>query len=176
MPTFAGSYIKEPSDLQVVCNEATIIGSCDDPGGEAARDIERFADLSVAQKAQIVGVVDSLIRPAEAIVNSYARGRGYAIPLSPVDLLITDITARLVWISMRQRAGRLTGEQAEAERKAIREGQLRDIATGKAVLTAAVGTGAAAPSANVYAASSANQRDTTLVTERLTRASLGVLG
>lgn len=175
MPTFAGDYIQEPSDLQVVCNEATIIASCDDPGGEAAREIERFDDLSVDQKTQIVAVVDSLILPAEAIVNSYARPRGYAIPLSPVDPMITDITARLVWISMRQRAGRLTGEQAEAERKAIREGQLRDIATGKCLLTADLVTGAA-PAANVYSASSANQRDTTGVTERLTRASLGVLG
>jgi hypothetical protein len=172
MSTFAGEYVKEPSDLRVVCNEAEIIAACDDPGAESARDVLTFAELSAEQKAAIVAVMDSLIEPVESEIHSRARVRGYAIPLSPVDALITKLAVRMLWIDMRQRNGRLTSEAAEKERETIRDGDLASIASGKILLTAAH-TGVVAPAAHIYKISSAHQRDTTGKTERISRASLG---
>ena len=171
MSTFTGNYIKEPSDLRVVCNEADIIAVADDPGGEDARDVVRFADLSANQLAAVVGVMNELIAPIEDEIDAYARDKGYLTPLSPVDPMVVSIAARLVWISMRQRGKALTADAAEDQRRKIRDGQLTDISTGRLILTAAK-AGTRAPTALIYAHSTAATRDTTGSTPRLSRKTL----
>jgi Protein of unknown function (DUF1320) len=158
MTTFAGRYIKEPSDLQTVCTEADIIAVCDDKAG--ARDILTFADLDSDVEADIALVMNSLIEPEEALVEGYARRRGYAVPLSPIDAEVKSIVARLVWISMRQRSHALTSSAAEADRKTIRDGSLNDIATGKLVLTALMDTIDTPADSVVYRISDGHSRDT----------------
>lgn len=172
MTTFAGAYIQEPSDLQVVCTEADMISVCDDPGKQDARDYLDFASLTIGNptaKAEIVAVMNSLIVPVEDTINSYARRQGYAIPLSPVDPLVKDLAARLLWIDARQRAKGLTSMAAEAERSGFIKGTLNDLATGKLKLTAARNASAPAPASNVYKISTAASRDTDGSVVRISR-------
>jgi hypothetical protein len=168
-PTFSGSYVQEPSDLRVVCSESTIIAICDDAGSTEAAGKQLFAQLTADEKAVIVGVMNDLIRPAEELLESYARSRGYAIPLHPVDGTVKEIVAQLVWIAMRQRGGRLSGEQANKEREEIRGGQLSDIAKGRLILTATKDSAAPAPSSCFYAHSTAATRDKSGSVVRLSR-------
>ncbi len=172
MSTFAGSYIQEPADLQSVCTEADIIACCDDTG--AARDYTTFATLPTAPtnvRALIVGVANALIEPVESLIESYARRRGYALPLAPLDADVKDIAARLMWISLRQRGKSLTSVAAEQERKLIRDNQLTDIASGKLILTAALSAATTPPPASyVDTVSSGNERSDGVV--RASRASM----
>jgi hypothetical protein len=170
--TFAGNYLKEPSDMAVVCTEHGIILTCDDPGGEDARDVDNWADLSVPQKAAIVAVMNSIIGPVEATINGYARRWGYAIPLYPLDTIVTELAARLAWISMRQRSGGLTSQAAEEEREVFRQGILEDLAMGKLILTAGDDSSSVAPQAHVYSFTDAASRDTTGMTPRMSRHTL----
>jgi hypothetical protein len=168
-PTFSGSYVQEPSDLRVVCSESTIIAICDDAGGTEAAGKQLFSELTADERAAIVGVMNDLIAPAEELLESYARSRGYTIPLYPVDWTVKDIVVRLVWIAMRQRAGRITGEQAQKERGDIIAGQLTDIARGRLILTAAKDSAGPAPASCIYKASTAATRDKSSAVVRLSR-------
>ncbi len=175
MTTFAGSYIQEPANLQVVCTEADIIAVCDDPGKQNLRDYVDFATLlsgNPTGHAEVVAVMNSLITPVEDTINSYARRRGYAIPLAPVDPVVKDLAARLLWVDMRQRAKGLTADAAEQQRKDLRNGPLSDISTGRLLLTAALSTSTPAPQALVYNISDAASRDTDATTPRLSRKSM----
>jgi hypothetical protein len=173
--TFAGQYIKEPSDLRVVCTEADIIAVCDDPGGEDARDILIFSGLSENQKAAIVAVMNSLIPAVEREIDGYAMKAGYAVPLSPLDADVTKIAARMLWIDMRQTNGRIDADTADKQRNAIRDGELTDISKGRLILTAAKNTSAPAPASHVYDFASAHQRDTDGTVPRMSRKTLGGL-
>lgn len=172
MTTFAGSYIQEPADLQSVCTEADIIACCDDTG--VARDYRTFAELPTNPTnvlALIVGVVNSLIQPVESTIDSYARRRGYATPLAPLDADVKDIAARLMWISLRQRGKSLTSIAAEQERKVIRDNQLTDISAGRLLLTAALAASSvAAPASYIDTVSSGNERSDGVV--RASRSSM----
>lgn len=170
-PTFAGSYIQEPSDLRVVCDEATIIAVCDDAGGAEASGAQTFADLTAPQLAAVVSVMNSLIPAAEQLLNSYARRRGYLIPLNPVDATVKDACAQLVWISMRKRAGRIGSEAAKNQQRKIENTTLEDIADGRLLLTAAKAAGPA-PGAHIYHMSGAASRDQDGRVPRLSRKSL----
>jgi hypothetical protein len=174
VPTFAGQYLQEPSDLSVVCTEAAIIAICDDAGGTEATGAQTFADLTVDQEAAIVAVMNSMLLPQEELLESYARRRGYAIPLNPVDATAKNVVVELVWIPMRVRAGRITAEQATAEKQKIENTTLEDIAKGRILLTAAMGPGPA-PGAHIYRLSSAHQRDPDGRVFRLSRKSMGRL-
>lgn len=174
-PTFSGSYVQEPGDFRVVCTESTIIAICDDAGGAEAAGKQLFSQLTADERAAIVGVMNDLIGPAEELLERYARSRGYTIPLNPIDKTVKDIVVQLVWVSMRQRAGRLSGEQAAKEREEIRSGQLTDIAKGRLILTAAKDSSAPAPSSCIYKHSTAASRDKSGKVTRLSREKMGGL-
>jgi hypothetical protein len=172
MTIFSGHYLTDPIDLAVVCTEADIIAVCDDPGGAEATTALTFADLDATQTAAIVAVMDSLIRPVEATINSYARSQGYLIPLTPLDDDVKELAARLLWVGMRQHAKRITAQQAEDEREAFRKGTLSDIARGFVVLTAAKATDRPAQRSTVYKVSGASSRDSEGAVPRLSRKSM----
>lgn len=173
MPTtFNGSYIQEPADLQVVCTEADIISVCDDPGGEDMRNILTFAGLNAQQKPEVVAVMNSMIGPVESLINSYARKQGYAIPLAPIDALIKDLAARLLWIDMRQHAKSLTADAAEKQRADFRTGTLKDLGEGRLRLTAARDTSKPPQSATVYSLTDAASRDVERLVPRMSRKAL----
>lgn len=168
MTTFAGRYIREPGDLSTVASEAKIIKAfCDGRQVTALK----FADLSVEDRAIVVGVANPLIADGERVLESYAGRRGYGIPLSPVDDDVIALIAQWVWIGAMQRGGSLTIVDANKERQAMRDGALSDIADGKLILTADVPGATTAPDANVYRITDAARRSGGTV-ERTSRHSL----
>lgn len=139
MTTFAGHYIQEPADVSSAgFTEEDIITVCDDSGGASAGAALTFADLGATVKGEIVAVMNSIITPAESLIEGYARRRGYAIPLSPLDADVKEIAAQLVAISLALRGKRMSLSAANAERDKIRNGFLTDISSGKIELTAAL--------------------------------------
>lgn len=170
MQTFAGSYVQEPGDLLVVATEAQLIlALCDGLQVTA----QTFDELSEDELAVIQRVGNSLIGPAEKTLESYAKRRGYAIPLSPVDADVMEIIANWFWIGALQRGGTLSSTDANKQREDIRDGVMTDIATGKLTLTAAMNTVAVAPESNVYSVTDAATRSTGPVkVERMSRALL----
>lgn len=167
MSTFAGSYIKEPGDLLVVATEDQIILALCDGQQVTAKT---FAELTVDELAIVVNVANALIAPAEATIDSYAKKRGYATPLYPVDSDVRELAAQLVWISALQRGGTLSIVDANKLRNDLRDGALSDIADGKLVLTAAMNTANAAPGSHIHSITDAASRDTTGRVERTSRA------
>lgn len=168
MSTFAGRYIKEPSDLSTVASESKQIKAfCD---GQQVSALA-FAGLTGPQLAIAMAVANPLIAAAESEIESYAAKRGYGIPLSPVDASVIDLIAQWVWIGALQRGGTLTIVDAQKQRDAMRAGSLADIADGKLILTAIVPSNAPAPDANVYRISDAPSRSQGTV-ERTSRTTL----
>lgn len=162
MPTFAGSYIKEPQDVRVAaCTEADLIIAY----GEGVVDVrsgaaKTFDALTNDQKTVIVGRINEVIATVEDELNSYARKRGYATPLSPVDAQIVKLAARMFWVDVQQGAKKINADAAETQRRHFRDGQLRDIASGTLLLTAAKNASASVPppSSHVYSITDATSR------------------
>lgn len=166
MSTFAGRYIKEPSDLLVVATETSqILGFCD---GEQVL-AKTFAALTDDERAIIVAVAYELIKGAEDTLDSYANRRGYAIPLTAIDSSARDLLAQWIWIGVLQRGGTLSMADAEKQRQAMRDGVLEDIADGKLILTAAMNTATEAPGSHIRSISDATSRDKTGRGERTSR-------
>lgn len=155
MSTFAGRYLKEPSDFSTVASEGKLIRAFGD--GIQFRG-QTFADLEPSELVIVQGVANPLIIAAERVLDSYAELGGYAIPLSPLDSDAVDLAVQWAWIAALQRGDTLSLVDANKQRQELRDGPLTDIATGKLLLTAASAVAVPAQSAMVYDISDAATR------------------
>lgn len=164
MPTFAGAYIREPSDFSTVATETTLIQVADDPSVPVVpSDSSAWADLSVGEAAALVNTINPIVIRKEGIVNGFLRAGGYAVPADVVlNPVILDYAVRLVWNDLRYRKQQLTDEEYGDANKGTLIA-LGLIASGGVVLDAPPIEGASAPTGAVHAASSATRvfsRDT----------------
>jgi hypothetical protein len=174
MTTFTGRYLQEPADLQV-CVESDLIAV-----GAKAADVdpgqaETFAELQAASAGNYAKVVEKIngdITAVESEIESYARRRGYAIPLAPVDGMVRKLAGRMLWVDLRQQGKALTASAAEQDRQTLRR-ELENIANGTLLLSAAKSTDKPAQSSHVYRINDAASRDTTGTVQRMSRKSMG---
>lgn len=166
--TFSGAYLREPSDFASVADEQILIQGADDPDQPDALHVYSFAELLTAPPpppdpdspyTKIVGVLNSIIAKQEALVDSYVRAGGYAIPaldsLAVPNQVITALAAEMVVISLRERRQLITPEGAAAARSRVAS-TLRDIAKGVLEIDVARDEGPSA-SQSVYAVSSSDR-------------------